>query len=622
MEIHELSCCYCHSREEQDIWVAEKEGRFPRDNVIALLKTQGQHDQGKSKRKRSTPARSRSESLVSQDNGDYKSWSNSGVRPRRESQLDQGVGNTKYRSNSVARSRSGILQTSNLGCSSQQHEDVETQSLNSSDELKEMYEATSGAVTVKNPFEILQDEDRSAWQISGVKTSSRPPNQNSRITAGTFPKSSGLPFRQAGMNVLSRKVVTASSVCNSPGLLCAKSNNPQTFQKVTGHSVVMLDETLLNELKRIGGKFLVVCMQCFESKPMKISPPHPNNPTVCSYEKHSMTMMPERYLVHQFGGGKFTAIRERPFRVMHKPTAVCRYVDRMYGCERGDSCYFAHSEAEAKVWGLEASFGKERIEILEACTELNRQAATKLSPAGSRASIPNALINPHQGAWGINSSRLKQPPSGACAIAVESCHSKVPFDHSIKLACGRCLPENPYRIQGQSSKSPSYCTGTSRHSWGANILYVVHSSKDKKWVRVNSRHPRLRSHTKLHLCLTGKQCKQESVFGTACMNPHTQEELELWEYQKRHNLTKLEEVVRLQQQAHAASVPLPEPEHTDVTQHTCSFCKFSSTSKTDFENHLLTTDHKAMIFSDSDRLWKERDPPNLVQDGCYEMCKE
>eukprot|EP00057_Strongylocentrotus_purpuratus_P027341 XP_011681815.1 PREDICTED: uncharacterized protein LOC105446526 [Strongylocentrotus purpuratus] len=87
-------------------------------------------------------------------------------------------------------------------------------------------------------------------------------------------------------------------------------------------------------------------------------------------------------------------------------------------------------------------------------------------------------------------------------------------------------------------------------------------------------------------------------------------------------LTKLEEVVRLQQQAQAASNPLPKPEQTAVTQHTCSFCKFSSTSKTDFENHLLTTAHKAMIFSDSDRLWKERDPPNLVQDGCYEMCKE
>ena len=50
----------------------------------------------------------------------------------------------------------------------------------------------------------------------------------------------------------------------------------------------------------------------------------------------------------------------------------------------------------------------------------------------------------------------------------------------------------------------------------------------------NPRHPRLWSHTKLHLCWNGKQCKQESVFGTACMHPHTQEELELWEYQKQH----------------------------------------------------------------------------------------
>ena len=114
---------------------------------------------GKSNRIGSTPARSRSESLVSQDDGDSKSWSNSGARTQRESQLDQDVGNTKYRNNSVARSRSSSLQ----------QEDVKTQSLNSSDEPKEMYEATSGAVPVKNPFEVLQDEDRSAWQKNGVK---------------------------------------------------------------------------------------------------------------------------------------------------------------------------------------------------------------------------------------------------------------------------------------------------------------------------------------------------------------------------------------------------------------------------------------------------------------------
>eukprot|EP00057_Strongylocentrotus_purpuratus_P028231 XP_011682705.1 PREDICTED: helicase with zinc finger domain 2 isoform X2 [Strongylocentrotus purpuratus] len=529
------------------------------------------------------------------------------------------MGNTKYRNNSVARSRSGSLQTSNLGCSSLQQEDVETQSLNSSDEPKEMYEATSGAVLVKNPFEVLQDEDRSAWQRSGVKTSSQPPNPSSRVAAGTFPISSRLPFRQTGMNVVPRGVATASSICNSPGLSCAKSNSPQRFQQ-------KLDETLLNELKRIGGKFLVVCMQCFESKPVKISPPNPNDPTVCSYKKHSM--MPNRCLVHQFGRGRFTKIRKHPFRVMHKPRAVCWYVNRMYGCEREDSCHFAHSEAEAKVWWLEARLGKQRKEILEACIDLNHPAATRLSPARSRLSVPHALINPHQGTWGSSSERannnrsLKQPPSAECAIAVESCHSKVPFDHAIKRACGRCLYENPNRIQTQSPNRPSYCSGASRHSWGANILYVVHSSKDKQWVRVNPRHPRLWSRTKLHLCWNGKQCKQESVFGTACMHPHTQEELELWEYQKQHKLTKLEEVVRLQQQAQAASNPLPKPEQTAVTQHTCSFCKFFSTSKTDFENHLLTTAHKAMIFSDSDRLWKERDPPNLVQDGSYEMCKE
>ena len=236
------------------------------------------------------------------------------------------------------------------------------------------------------------------------------------------------------MNVVPREVATASSVCNSPGLLCAKSNNPQRFQKMPGHSVVRLDEAILDELKGIGGKFNVVCMQCFESKPVKISPPNPNNRTVCLYKNHSMTMMPNRCLVHQFGGGRFTKIRKRPFRVMHKPRAVCRYVDRMYGCEREDSCHFAHSETEAKVWWLEARLGKERKEILEACIGLNRPAATRPSPAGSRLSVPHALINPHQGTWGISNSSLKQPPSAACAIAVEPCHSKVPFGHSIKVS--------------------------------------------------------------------------------------------------------------------------------------------------------------------------------------------
>ena len=264
------------------------------------------------------------------------------------------------------------------------------------------------------------------------KTSSQPPNPSSRIAAGTFPISSRLPFRQTGMNVLPREVATASSISNSPGLLCAKSNNSQTFQKIPGHSVVTFDETLLNELKWIGGKFLVVCIQCFESKPVKISPPNLSNRTVCSYKKHSMTT--NRYLVHQFGGGRFTKIRKRPFRVMHKPTALCRYVDRMYGCEIGDSCHFAHSETEAKIWWLEARLGKQRKEILEACIDLNHPGATRLSPAGSRLSVPHALINPHQGTWGSSNRSLNQTPSAECAIAVESCHSKVPFGHSIKVS--------------------------------------------------------------------------------------------------------------------------------------------------------------------------------------------
>ncbi|XP_063955339.1 3'-5' exoribonuclease HELZ2-like [Lytechinus pictus] len=623
----ELDCCYCHSREEQDIWKAEREGRFPRDDVIALLKTLGHCYDGKSNRETNTPARSRSKSLASQDHMDIRSWSNNGAKPRRQSQVYHDNGDPKIRSNSEVRSQSGSLQTSHVGSSSLLNEDANTPSLHDEGDSKEMYEVVSTPMPLKNQFEILVSDANSVQQRSSLRVSSPRSNQSRSDDRSNFNKSAGLPAWQTAIHVSScMGTSSASSVCNSRRSLHIDGNNSQTFPNIPGQSKVRSDEALMNELKQIRGKFLIVCSQCLECKPMKISPPHQNNPQVCSYKQnHSMI---NRSLIHQIGHGRFTKIRKRPFRVMHKPRAVCRYIDRLYGCEREDSCQFAHSQAEAKVWWLEARLGKHRDEITDACIELNQPAEYRLS--SSPMSNPKDLMNPYQNKWDIttnsdrvaNSSIQKEPPPVSRAIAVESCSTKVPFSHAIKRACGRCLRMDPYYIKQQNPKSRSYCSGSgiNRHYWKANIVYVVWSSKDKQWVCVHPRHPRLWPDTKLNLCRHGKKCTQESVFRTACMHPHTQEELQLWEYQQRHDITKLEEVVGLQQQAEAVSTPLPKPE--EKPQHICSFCKFSSTSKTEFENHLVTDAHKAKIFSDSDRLWKERDPPNLVQDGCYEMCKE
>lgn len=133
------------------------------------------------------------------------------------------------------------------------------------------------------------------------------------------------------------------------------------------------------------GMFMFLCEECFDSKPRIISKRSKENLAVCSNLTARHPFDDNKCLVHVVRSANVRYSKVRPLHPLCQ-FDVCRHEVR-YGCQREDSCSFAHSVIELKCWVLQQDTGITHEEMVQESKrhwqrlEQNAQKQQKLKPA-------------------------------------------------------------------------------------------------------------------------------------------------------------------------------------------------------------------------------------------------
>ncbi|KAE8284494.1 Zinc finger CCCH domain-containing protein 7B Rotavirus 'X'-associated non-structural protein [Larimichthys crocea] len=111
------------------------------------------------------------------------------------------------------------------------------------------------------------------------------------------------------------------------------------------------------------GMFMFLCEECFDSKPRIISKRSKENLAVCSNLTARHPFDDNKCLVHVVRSANVRYSKVRPLHPLCQ-FDVCRHEVR-YGCQREDSCSFAHSVIELKCWVLQQDTGITHEEMVQ-----------------------------------------------------------------------------------------------------------------------------------------------------------------------------------------------------------------------------------------------------------------
>ncbi|NXG16971.1 Z3H7B protein, partial [Grallaria varia] len=143
--------------------------------------------------------------------------------------------------------------------------------------------------------------------------------------------------------------------------------------------------TIAKLLKEHQGIFTFLCEICFDSKPRIISKGTKDTPSVCSNLSAKHSFHDNKCLVHIVRSTSLKYSKIRQFQE-HFQFDVCRHEVR-YGCLREDSCHFAHSFIELKVWLLQQYSGMTHEDIVQESKKYWQQMEAHASkPANSMVS--------------------------------------------------------------------------------------------------------------------------------------------------------------------------------------------------------------------------------------------
>ncbi|XP_039621424.1 zinc finger CCCH domain-containing protein 7B-like isoform X2 [Polypterus senegalus] len=341
------------------------------------------------------------------------------------------------------------------------------------------------------------------------------------------------------------------------------------------------------------GMFMFLCEECFDSKPRIISKRSKDNLAVCSNlsAKHLFDM--NKCLVHVV---RSTTVRYSKVRPLHPLCQfdVCRHEVR-YGCQREDSCSFAHSIVELKTWVLQQDSGITHEEIVQESKKYWQRL--------------------EQGA-----QRRKPTHSGVSA----SCRQPRNLNLKMKFVCGQCWRDGQV---SEPDKELKYCTAKARHSWTKERrVLLVMSFERKKWVVVRPL-PFSRAFPQQYdMCVHVVKEKKCHYIGK-CSFAHSPEERDVWTYMKDNNMRDMQQMydlwLKLTNQNRQADGTLltTEPEEKQIVMPTdyaetmsgfhCRLCGKNSNSERQWQQHISSEKHKEKVFSsdgEENVTWKFRFP--------------
>ncbi|CAB1338240.1 unnamed protein product, partial [Coregonus sp. 'balchen'] len=262
--------------------------------------------------------------------------------------------------------------------------------------------------------------------------------------------------------------------------------------------------------------FMFLCEECFDSKPRIISKRSKENLAVCSNLTARHPFDDNKCLVHVVRSANVRYSKVRPLHPLCQ-FDVCRHEVR-YGCQREDSCSFAHSVIELKCWVLQQDTGITHEEMVQE----SKRHWYRLEQNAQRQ---KPMHVPHQscsgGVGGIGGDNLGGGGDGSGGGGGRGRELNL----KMKFVGGQCWRDGQVHEQDKALK---YCTAKARHSWTKERqVLLVKSFEKKKWVVVRPL-PFSRTYPQQY---DQKKCH---YIGN-CSFAHSLEERDVWTYMKNNS---------------------------------------------------------------------------------------
>lgn len=270
---------------------------------------------------------------------------------------------------------------------------------------------------------------------------------------------------------------------------------------------------------------------------------------------------------------------------------VCRHEVR-YGCLREDSCHFAHSFIELKVWLLQQYSGMTHEDIVQESKKYWQQMEAHAGKASSSMGTPRT-------------------------------HGPSTFDLQMKFVCGQCW-RNGQVVE--PDKDLKYCSAKARHCWTKErrVLLVMSKAK-RKWVSVRPL-PSIRNFPQQYdLCIHAQNGRKCQYVGN-CSFAHSPEERDMWTFMKENKILDMQQTYDMWLKKHNPGKPgegtpissregekqiqMPTDYADIMMGYHCWLCGKNSNSKKQWQQHIQSEKHKEKVFtSDSDASgWAFRFP--------------
>uniref|UniRef100_H0WZA9 Zinc finger CCCH-type containing 7B n=1 Tax=Otolemur garnettii TaxID=30611 RepID=H0WZA9_OTOGA len=348
--------------------------------------------------------------------------------------------------------------------------------------------------------------------------------------------------------------------------------------------------TIAKLLKEHQGIFTFLCEICFDSKPRIISKGTKDSPSVCSNLAAKHSFYNNKCLVHIVRSTALKYSKIRQFQE-HFQFDVCRHEVR-YGCLREDSCHFAHSFIELKVWLLQQYSGMTHEDIVQESKKYWQQMEAHAGKASSSLGTPRA-------------------------------HGPSTFDLQMKFVCGQCW-RNGQVVE--PDKDLKYCSAKARHCWTKErrVLLVMSKAK-RKWVSVRPL-PSIRNFPQQYdLCIHAQNGRKCQYVGN-CSFAHSPEERDMWTFMKENKILDMQQTYDMWLKKHNPGKPgegtpissregekqiqMPTDYADIMMGYHCWLCGKNSNSKKQWQQHIQSEKHKEKVFtSDSDASgWAYRFP--------------
>ncbi|KAI6079650.1 Zinc finger CCCH domain-containing protein 7B isoform X4 [Aix galericulata] len=271
-------------------------------------------------------------------------------------------------------------------------------------------------------------------------------------------------------------------------------------------------------------------------------------PVPCAQKDSERWMQPRRRkarcLVHIVRSTSLKYSKIRQFQE-HFQFDVCRHEVR-YGCLREDSCHFAHSFIELKVWLLQQYSGMTHEDIVQESKKYWQQMEAHASkPANSMG-----LLQPHDRAPSVDSKG--HTDCLPCGEASPRAPTSSTFDLQMKFVCGQCW-RNGQLVE--PDKDLKYCSAKARHCWTKErrVLLVMSKAK-KKWVSVRPL-PSIRNFPQQYdLCIHAQNGRKCQYVGN-CSFAHSPEERDMWTFMKENKILDMQQTYDMWLKKHNPGKP-------------------------------------------------------------------